>query len=103
MSGSAARLQAIKAVTDYTPTTPPLAFSEVSTGELFGANVFSPSVMKTRLPKSVYKSIVKTMESGAALDPQVADVVASAMKDSWSSALMVSMANPSHPFRINPA
>ena len=85
MSGSAARLQAIEAVTNYTPLSEPLNFSETSTGELFGENVFSLSVMKDRLPKSVYESVLATVENGLALDPSIADVVASAMKD-WAIA-----------------
>ncbi|PRC47326.1 glutamine synthetase type III, partial [Mycobacterium sp. ITM-2017-0098] len=36
-----------------------------------------------RLPKSVYKSVVATIEKGAKLDPAVADSVASVMKD-WA-------------------
>ena len=39
--------------------------------------------MQLRLPKSVYKSVVATIEKGAKLDPAVADAVASAMKD-WA-------------------
>ena len=39
--------------------------------------------MKDRLPKPIYKSVVKTIESGKRLDPSVADIVASAMKD-WA-------------------
>jgi glutamine synthetase len=35
------------------------------------------------LPKSVYKSVVATMEKGAKLDPAIADSVASVMKD-WA-------------------
>jgi glutamine synthetase len=83
MSGSTARLKAIEAVTSYAPMSPPLDFSQISTGDLFGANVFSLSVMKSRLPKPVYKSVLSTVESGSALDPGVADVVATAMKD-WA-------------------
>ncbi|MGH0036313.1 MAG: glutamine synthetase III [Myxococcota bacterium] len=83
MSGSTARLQAIEAVTGYSPISEPLDFSEVSTGELFGANVFDLSVMRTRLPKPVYKSVLETVESGSALDPGIAHVIATAMKD-WA-------------------
>ena len=83
MSGSAARLQAVEAVTTYEPLSEPLDFSEVSAGELFGSNVFSLAVMKKRLPKALYQSIRKTIEKGAALDPTAADMVASAMKD-WA-------------------
>ena len=82
-SGASARLAAIAAVTSYSATTPPLNFSETSTQELFACNVFSKTVMKDRLPKPIFKSVVKTIESGKRLDPSVADVVASAMKD-WA-------------------
>ncbi len=83
MSGSAARMEAIDAVTNYKPTSLPLNFSEVSTGDLFGANVFGLAAMKSRLPKPVYKSVLGTIESGSVLDPNIADVVAAAMKD-WA-------------------
>jgi len=83
MSGSSARLRAIEAVTNYRPTTPPLNFAETPAGELFGSNVFSARVMKERLPKEIYKSVLKTIEEGAKLDSSVADVIASAMKD-WA-------------------
>ena len=39
--------------------------------------------MKDRLPKAVYQSLLKTIDSGQPLDPQIADMVASAMKD-WA-------------------
>ena len=52
-------------------------------GEIFGANVFTLAQMRLRLPKSVYKSVVATIEKGAKLDPAVADSVASVMKD-WA-------------------
>ncbi len=80
MSGSQSRRQAINAVTGY--QVPDKGFSE-PLGELFGRNTFSPAVMKARLPKSVYKSVMSTIEKGTPLDPAVADVVASAMKD-WA-------------------
>ncbi len=51
--------------------------------EMFGSMVFSDLVMKDKLPKDVYKSLHKTIESGADLDITVATVVASAMKD-WA-------------------
>jgi glutamine synthetase len=83
MSGSTARLQAIAAVTNYTSTTEPLNYVEALSSDLFGANVFSTKVMKSRLPKEIYKSVMKTIEQGEKLDFSVADVVASAMKD-WA-------------------
>jgi len=51
--------------------------------EIFGCNVFNETVMQTRLPKSIFKSLKKTMAEGTKLEPQVAEVVASAMKD-WA-------------------
>jgi glutamine synthetase len=49
----------------------------------FGSNVFGLATMKMRLPKEVFKSVKKTIETGHPLDPKIADVVASAMKD-WA-------------------
>lgn len=54
-----------------------------SLGELFGSNVFNDSVMRERLPKATYKALKKTVDEGLPLDPAVAEVVASAMKD-WA-------------------
>lgn len=51
--------------------------------EIFASNVFSDAVMKERLPKATYKALKKTIEKGTSLEPDVADVVAAAMKD-WA-------------------
>ena len=51
--------------------------------ENFGINVFNDSVMRQRLPKETYKTLHKTIDDGRRLDPQVASVVANAMKD-WA-------------------
>ncbi|MBO5525291.1 MAG: glutamine synthetase III [Clostridia bacterium] len=50
---------------------------------LFGSNVFNDSVMRSSLPKEVYKSLKKTIETGATLDTSIAGPVAQAMKD-WA-------------------
>lgn len=55
----------------------------VNVAEKFGKNVFNETVMRERLPKSVFKKLKKTIEDGAELDPSIADVVAHAMKD-WA-------------------
>ncbi len=54
-----------------------------SVPEIFGSLVFNDSVMKDKLPRDIYKSVKKTIEMGETLDPDVANVVASAMKD-WA-------------------
>ena len=51
--------------------------------ELFGKNVFSLSVMKEKLPKKIYRSIKDTIKTGRSLDPEIADVIANALKD-WA-------------------
>ncbi len=51
--------------------------------DYFGCNVFSDTVMRDRLPKNVYKSVMKTKKFGVPLESDVADVVANAMKD-WA-------------------
>ncbi len=83
MSGSNARLQAIAAVTNYRPQSPPMNFAETSSSELFGSNVFGMAEMELRLPKQVYKSLKRTIEQGKELDVSLADVVANAMK-AWA-------------------
>ena len=82
-AGGSARMAAIAAVTNWQPISAPLNFVETPASELFACNVFSASVMKNRLPKAVYKSVMKTIKSGEKLDPTHADIVASAMKD-WA-------------------
>ena len=39
--------------------------------------------MKERLPKLTYKALKKTIDEGIPLSPQVAEIVANAMKD-WA-------------------
>jgi glutamine synthetase len=51
--------------------------------QIFGANVFSPTVQRQRLPKHVFKALQKTLARGEALDTSLADAVAQAMKD-WA-------------------
>ncbi len=78
-----ARYAAVSAITSYKPNEKPLNFMETPAKMLFGANVFSNSVMKDRLPKAVFKSLQRTIRRGEQLDPTVADAVATAMKD-WA-------------------
>ena len=49
----------------------------------FGENVFSPEVQKDRLSKDTFKQLQETLATGAALDPELADEVAEAMKE-WA-------------------
>ena len=82
MSANPVRLSAITAVEAFVP--PPITFDPgEEPGEIFGKNVFSLTVMHKRLPKAVYTSVLSTIEKSTPLDPEVADAIASAMKD-WA-------------------
>ena len=50
---------------------------------VFGSNVFSDKVMKERLPKDAYKALKESIEKDVPLRPEIAEVVANAMKD-WA-------------------
>ena len=51
--------------------------------EIYGSLVFSDKVMKERLPKDIYKAVIKTSRNGTHLELDVANVVAAAMKE-WA-------------------
>jgi glutamine synthetase len=51
--------------------------------DAFGANVFSVSVQRERLPGDVFEKLQSALEKGEAIDAATADAVASAMKD-WA-------------------
>jgi glutamine synthetase len=52
--------------------------------KIFGENTFGLEAMKNRLPKTVFKSLLATMEKGRPIDPSIADTVAMAMKE-WAT------------------
>ena len=54
-----------------------------STAEIFGENVFNVKVMKARLPKEVFKEVMKAIDDDQPLSSEAASVVANAMKD-WA-------------------
>lgn len=51
--------------------------------ERFGCRVFNDSVMSEKLPKDTYKCLRRSIDEGLPLNPAIADIVASAMKD-WA-------------------
>jgi glutamine synthetase len=62
------------------PVAPPAPLADT-----WASDVFSLDTMKEALPRSVFKSIQKTIRDGGKLDPAIADTVAAAMKD-WATA-----------------
>ena len=51
--------------------------------EIYGSLVFNDVTMQEKLPSDVYKKLSQTMKEGKALDPDVANAVAHAMKE-WA-------------------
>ncbi|MDD2723793.1 MAG: glutamine synthetase III [Methylovulum sp.] len=80
MSGNAVRVQAIQTITNRQPmpTKPPATLDS-----LWASDVFTLNKMKESLPKEIFKSLKKTIETSSELDVSIADVVALAMKD-WA-------------------
>ena len=54
-----------------------------SVPELYGSLVFNDSVMRTKLPKDIYRALRKTIEQKTHLEKDVANAVAVAMKE-WA-------------------
>src|ERR1043166_5197021 len=83
MSASTARFAAIQSA-NYYRVPPTLSFKNGDhSANGYGSAVFSEKVMQTVLPKAVFKSLKKTIETGAPLDASTADVVAAALRD-WA-------------------
>ena len=51
--------------------------------EIFGSMVFSRAVMQARLPHATYKQVVQAIDNDERLTPEIATVVATAMKN-WA-------------------
>jgi glutamine synthetase len=83
MGQTTARQNAIAAVVARSASEPRINATETPVRQLFGINVFSDEVMRSRLPENVYRALRNTIKKGAALDPNIADVVAAAMKE-WA-------------------
>ncbi len=80
MSGNESRMQSIYQIVNREPM-PVSAPKRLE--DLWAADVFTLSKMQESLPKDVFKSIRKTIQTGEPLDITVADAVAVAMKD-WA-------------------
>jgi glutamine synthetase len=80
MSGNESRLQAISNITNRQKTT--VQKSE-PIDKIWATDVFNLAKMEEALNKSAFKALKLTVQTGAPLDPAVADVVAAAMKN-WA-------------------
>jgi glutamine synthetase len=82
VSESNPRHQAIVAA--YSWRQPPrTATTPLRVTEFFGKDVFGRQTMEQRLPKNIMKAFIETIERGERMTTQVADVIATAMKE-WA-------------------
>jgi glutamine synthetase len=82
--GSPASKDAIRSITNWA-TTPPQArpAGQRKATEEFGSLTFNEEVQRARLPKDVYRSLRRAVAHGESIEPNVADIIASALKD-WA-------------------
>ncbi|MDX2036273.1 MAG: glutamine synthetase III [Isosphaeraceae bacterium] len=83
MGHSNARKDAIESIAASSLGSRTATKEKANLRDLFGANVFSDVVMRDRLPENTYKALRNTLKKGVPLDPTVADVVATTMKE-WA-------------------
>ena len=83
MSVGTARHDAVLSIIRWKSDAPAFNYLETSADKLFGHNVFTDEEQRERLPKNVYRKLQRTITHGDALDPAVADAVATAMKE-WA-------------------
>jgi len=83
MSNTTNRQLAIQAIAGTTYELEQIDFKDIPLKDLYGINVFNEALQRDRLPKAVFKALQRTIKLGDPLDEQIADAVASAMKD-WA-------------------
>jgi glutamine synthetase len=83
MTATVSRMGALASTNGHHAPAPTNYMTDRSIQAIFGSNVFNTAAMKAHLPKDVFKSLKRTIDTGYLLDPKIADVVASAMKD-WA-------------------
>jgi glutamine synthetase len=82
--GSASSGHAIRSISEWGTTfsqRPGTAAGKMS--DDFGSLTFNDEAQRARLPKDVYRALRRAVAQGEALDPSVADIIASALKD-WA-------------------
>ena len=80
-----ARHNATQKTSQREPVRSSFDYQTTQISDIYGTNVFNRQVLRTVLPKNVYKSFVQAIDNGERLDPALADVIANAMKD-WAIA-----------------
>lgn len=80
---SSSRRAAIQAIQSREPVNASVDYTRSTVSEIYGSNVFNRHIMRTMLPKQVYKAVLRCLDHGERLDANHADIVANAMKD-WA-------------------
>jgi glutamine synthetase len=81
--GSASSGDAIRNINEHGVSLRGAASPQRRATDEFGSLTFNEEVQRARLPKDVFRSLRRAVAHGEALDPSVADIVASALKD-WA-------------------
>ncbi len=83
--GSSSSNDAIRSITSWGMSLAPRtsAATPKKPTEEFGSLTFNEEVQRARLPKDVYRALRRAVAQGEAIDPNVADIIASALKD-WA-------------------
>ena len=81
--GSAASNDAIRSITAWSTSIAPRTANPRKATEEFGSLTFSEEVQRSRLPKDVYRALRRAVAQGEPIEPHVADIIASALKD-WA-------------------
>jgi glutamine synthetase len=79
---SAAMGAAIKSISDWSMHARTQPASRRATEE-FGSRTFNEEVQRARLPKDIFRALRRAIAHGEPIEPQVADIVAGALKD-WA-------------------
>ncbi len=77
------RQEAIQAIAGLQPVGGNISYTDKTIREIYCRHVFNETVHRQRLPKQVYKDLQKTIKSGQELTEDIADSVATAMRD-WA-------------------
>jgi glutamine synthetase len=83
MSSKNVRQEAIAAISQTLPSGGKVNYTDSTIREIYCAHVFNETVQRERLAKPVYKQLQKIIRAGAELSDDIADAVATAMRD-WA-------------------
>src|SRR5262245_64075841 len=81
--GSAASSDAIKNITNFSAAARGASTQQRKAADEFGSLTFNEETQRARLPKDVFRALRRSIAHGESLDPSIADIVASALKD-WA-------------------